>query len=95
MSVLNLIPGVSTLKLAGVGIAAVAIGGAAAMAWAVFSYGPDQYAAGGREKAAELDAATLNAAKDLANAAEANRLARRVCLDTGGVFDFSAGQCQR
>ena len=73
----------------------VGAGAALIFAWAVLFHGPAQYKAGGLEKAAQLDTATKAAAKDLTNAAEAHRLARRVCLDTGRVFDLATGQCIR
>ena len=73
----------------------IGAGAAIIFAWAVLFHGPAQFKAGGIEKAAELDSATKQAAKDLTNAAEAHRLARRVCLDTGGVFDLATGQCIR
>lgn len=73
--------------------AGVAAGAALTLTWAVFSYGPEQYEAGGLAKAAELDAATNLAIQELANEADRARVLRRQCVERNGVYDFSAGRC--
>lgn len=69
------------------------IGASLMLIWAVHSYGPDQYAAGGLATAAKLDAATNAAAKDLANEADRARFLRRQCAERGGVYQFADGRC--
>lgn len=71
------------------------IGFAACLSWSVFYYGPQQRDVGGREMAETLNAATNEAAKDLANAADSYRLNLRVCRASGGVFSNVSGKCER
>ncbi len=69
------------------------LGASAAVLWAVMFHGPDQYAAGGAAKAAQLDAATNIAIQELANEADRARFLRRQCLERGGVYLVSTGRC--
>jgi hypothetical protein len=70
-----------------------AAGGAAMLAWAVFLHGPAQYEAGGEATAAKLDAATKQAAKEIADEADRADFNRRNCILSGRVFDFASGGC--
>lgn len=69
------------------------VGGCVVMVWAVLVYGPSQYDAGGMAKAAELDAATNHAAKEIADEADRAAFLRRQCIERGGVYDFADGRC--
>ena len=68
---------------------------AAILSWAVLIHGPSQFQAGATQALARADKATKEASNDLSNAAEAARLAFAVCTDTGGVYEFSNGECKR
>jgi hypothetical protein len=70
-----------------------AVAGAAALGWAVFFHGPAQYEAGGLKKAAELDAATNQALKELSDEADRARFLRRQCIELGRVYEFATGRC--
>lgn len=71
------------------------VGAAFAVMWAVFFHGPSQYEAGGLAKAAQLDAATKQAAQEISDNAERSRYLRRQCVDSGGVYNFADGKCER
>lgn len=97
MSILNLIPGVSSLKDAAVGAVGVAIGASVILSWAVFWYGPSQYKAGGIQMAADLDKASREAQGELSDDAERFRYRLTDCRARGDgwVFDFAAGECEQ
>ncbi len=61
--------------------------------WAVLSYGPAQYKAGGIERAAELDAATQKALKELSDEADRADFLFAQCNARLGVYDFTTGKC--
>jgi aminoglycoside phosphotransferase len=63
------------------------------LSWAVFLHGPAQYRAGGLKKAAELDAATNRAIKELSDEADRARFLRRQCIELGRVYEFATGRC--
>lgn len=52
------------------------------------------YERGEAETAQRLHNATIEAAGDLTNAAEARRLVRRQCLAAGGVPILATGECE-
>jgi hypothetical protein len=68
---------------------------AAILSWAVFIYGPEQREVGGREMADRLTQATNEAAEELSNAADKNRIKLRICRESGGVFSNFSGECER
>ncbi|MBV6659230.1 MAG: hypothetical protein KI785_15815 [Devosiaceae bacterium] len=52
------------------------------------------YQRGAMETAQRLHTATIEAAEDLTDAAEARRLVRRQCIAAGGVPELATGECQ-
>lgn len=83
----------STLSTIAGGVIGAAAAASIVLAWAVFSYGPSQYDAGGIAKAAELDAATNRAIGELTNEADRREFLFEQCRIRGGVYDFGGGVC--
>jgi hypothetical protein len=95
MSLLDMIPGVSTLKLIGAG-AAVAI----ATASLVLSYSFLVIVPAAEREAEAIAKAEMiekfNEVKnELASDAEKFRFSRAACRAAGGVFDFATGDCRQ
>ena len=65
------------------------------VAWALLWHGPSQKQIGATEALIIADQVTKEVANELANTAEASRLRRTMCIDTGGVYKFGDGECQR
>ncbi|WP_420406900.1 hypothetical protein [Hoeflea sp.] len=95
MSLLDLIPGVSTAKLVGVGLASALVSASLVSTYTSYVTVP----------AAERDAAKLaqsemlerfnEVSNELASDAEKFRARRIACRAAGGVFAFDTGDCRQ
>lgn len=95
MKPLDMIPGVSTLKLIGVGVAGSVIAASLTFTYVSFFTIP-----AAKQEAAQVATAKMlekfnEVSDELASDAEKFRSRRIACRAAGGVFSFATGDCRK
>ena len=92
---LDLIPGVSTLKMIGVGAASALVSASLVMAYTSLVTVPSAKREATKVAQAEMIEKFKEVSNELASDAEKFRANRLACRAVGGVFDFSSGDCKK
>ena len=94
MFALDMIPGVSTLKMIGVGIASALVSASLVMAYTSLVTVPSAKREAAKIAQSEMLEKFNEVSNELASDAEKFRLNRLACRAVDGVFDFATGDCR-
>lgn len=95
MGVLDAIPGVSTAKLIGVGLAAALVAGSLVSTYTAMVTVPAAKRDARLIAQSEMLEKFKEASDEIASDAEKFRARRIACRAVGGVFDFATGDCRQ
>ena len=92
---LDLIPGVSTLKMIGVGAASALVSASLVMAYTSLVTVPSANREATKIAQSEMLEKFKDVSNEIASEAEKFRARRLACRAAGGVFDFATGDCRQ
>lgn len=92
---LDLIPGVSTLKMIGVGAASALVSASLVMAYTSLVTVPSAKREATKIAQSEMLEKFKDVSNEIASDAEKFRARRLACRAAGGVFDFATGDCRQ
>lgn len=92
---LGLIPGVSTLKMIGIGAASALVSASLVMAYTNLVTVPGAKREATKIAQSEMLEKFKDVSNEIASEAEKFRARRLACRAAGGVFDFATGDCRQ